>query len=527
MANEKETEFEPLVSQGVKDDDEKEEMDISPFIRVKMVGDDIFDQDDDDDDDTINFDFYGDLDFDIVSSDSSSNSLSSQLSPLLSRRKQELTSKIPFNEDGFVKPESEEEQKPPAFLIDPGSFGRRRRDRVPLYLLNPDDYKHDPVKAMQIRRAIITYRHHQNKKVLILKLAKENEQLRKHVEELKALTLDLSRCGCPKNKTAALTLLDKKIEKTLQPTFSRGGREILAVPFNKPLIPLPSSLTSSAMTKVQPKQEEMESVTMIPSYKEPELASSVFVNRPSNQLLKDDVAMICAETSELRPSLIVAKKLEPSHPPAQKREFPYPSTPPKFKFKVEQISTVQSRSMMNSPTSLYPTPPPTPPTPPTASQLVFQARKNNSFLSAPGPLQVSNGKFTSRSSPTMNVTKQYLAPQSRINVGTSKIVPIDKDNLWKRMEEDDELDSPLLLHGITNVSPPPSENLSQKGKRSRKQTVLERNNDNGLIESAMVFQKSFNNSEPLSKLAKISKEEVVDDYTNSPKNVIATIDLEA
>jgi hypothetical protein len=101
----------------------------------------------------------------------------------------------------------------------------KRKDKPPLYLLNPEDFRQDPMKQYQIRRAIITYRHHQEKKELIRQLKDENSKLRAVVHLFKKREdAILKGCNCA---------------KTMEIVLSSNPEDIMQLPAPKPK-PLPS-----------------------------------------------------------------------------------------------------------------------------------------------------------------------------------------------------------------------------------------------------------------------------------------------
>jgi len=101
----------------------------------------------------------------------------------------------------------------------------KRKDKPPLYLLNPDDFQHDPMKQYQIRRAIITYRHHQEKKELIRRLKDENTKLRMVVENFKKReNAMLKYCNC---------------QRIMEIIISSNPEDVLQLPPPAPM-PLPS-----------------------------------------------------------------------------------------------------------------------------------------------------------------------------------------------------------------------------------------------------------------------------------------------
>ncbi|ODM91431.1 hypothetical protein Ocin01_15251 [Orchesella cincta] len=202
--------------------DSSDEFDMGGFIRIRTQDDGIFEDEDDDDD----FDY----DFPIPEVEIQ------EVKPATTRkRKQDIMLR---EGDAAEIIDLEQEQyddtvREPTYTIDPELFGARRRDRMPLYLLNPDDYAHDTKKQIQIRRAIITYRHHQDKKEQIIKLTDENKKLREALEAVRTKAVELSQCGCEKNITADLEVLDVKVPVVLPRMYVRGNRPVLAVPYNK------------------------------------------------------------------------------------------------------------------------------------------------------------------------------------------------------------------------------------------------------------------------------------------------------
>lgn len=156
------------------------------------------------------------------------------------KRKQECGMRDIESELAEIIMVQDEDEQDFAFHQDPGLhfnaelYPTRKRDRLPLYLLNPDDFPHDPTKQMQIRRAIITYRHHQEKKEQIIRLTEENVLLRDHVESLKSKVRELSRCGCSKNETADLEVLDVVIPVVPPRMYLRGNKAVLGAPYNRP-----------------------------------------------------------------------------------------------------------------------------------------------------------------------------------------------------------------------------------------------------------------------------------------------------
>lgn len=124
----------------------------------------------------------------------------------------------------------------PIYTLDPAFLSpskKRDPDRLPLYLRNPDDYAHDPKKQVQIRRAIITYRHHQDKKEQIIKLTEENKMLREHNRDLKKTIADFSRlCMCDANIIVKKDVMNVVIPATPPRQFIRGNKPVLAVPYN-------------------------------------------------------------------------------------------------------------------------------------------------------------------------------------------------------------------------------------------------------------------------------------------------------
>lgn len=81
----------------------------------------------------------------------------------------------------------------------------------PLYKLNPDDFADDPVRQTQIKKARITYRHHELKKWTIVTQRREINQLRRHVNALTAKVMELQGCGCEKNGQVNIDVVDTKI----------------------------------------------------------------------------------------------------------------------------------------------------------------------------------------------------------------------------------------------------------------------------------------------------------------------------
>lgn len=119
------------------------------------------------------------------------------------KRKQDIEIRsIPIAYD-FIPVDSEE------------AAGKRRRkqqrENRPLYLLNPDDYNHDPVKQLQIRRATITYQHHQRKRNTIIQLTAENRRLRGLCTWMRSLMIKMKKCKCGDNNSITIPKFESVI----------------------------------------------------------------------------------------------------------------------------------------------------------------------------------------------------------------------------------------------------------------------------------------------------------------------------
>jgi len=126
-----------------------------------------------------------------------------ELKPSIRKRKQNITMRDGDREAEIFDIEDIDERVPiikQAYSIEPEMSGTKRQDQKHLYLLNPEDYAHDPKKQRQIIRAIKTRRFHQDKKEQIIKLTEENKRLRERMEKLKTIAIQLSQCGCEKIK---------------------------------------------------------------------------------------------------------------------------------------------------------------------------------------------------------------------------------------------------------------------------------------------------------------------------------------
>ncbi|CAL8081513.1 unnamed protein product [Orchesella dallaii] len=239
--------------ENLNNDDSSDEFDMGSYIRVRTRDDGIFEDDDDDDD----FDY----DFPIPEVEMQ------EIKPTTRKRKQEIM--LREGEAEIIDLEDEEAVRAlggrePTYTIDPEIFGTRRRDRMPLYLLNPDDYLHDPKKQMQIRRAIITYRHHQDKKEQIIKLTEENRRLRESLELIKNKAIELSKCGCERNQTTDLRVLDIKVPVVPPRMYVRGNRPVLAVPYNKCAI-TPEAFSRMSADNLKPELIKSTSSGVTPS----------------------------------------------------------------------------------------------------------------------------------------------------------------------------------------------------------------------------------------------------------------------